>query len=141
MNAAGDGEDDIGGDGPKKSERKRERERQPRFDLANAFDELATLLSEVEPDEPDADSLLNHRRRRRRSGTDSSTADADHAESSGMTRLDLIGRSIEAMRRLNRENKELKRIVEQQREGRDEKVGIDYSTCFWRHFNRFHSVH
>jgi len=103
-----------GGEEGKKSERKRQRERQRRYDLANAFEELGSLLSEIEPEEADG-----HRRRRRRSSAgDASEADPD---SSGMTRLDLIGRGIEALRRLYRENAELKRIVESRGSG-DDKV-------------------
>jgi hypothetical protein len=116
---AGDGDDDFGGDESKKSERKRQRERQRRSDLANAFDELASFLAEIDPD--DSDSGPKTRRRRKSEG--GSAADIDPADNSGMTRLDLIGRSVEALRRLNGENTELKRVVEQQREGRDDKVG------------------
>jgi hypothetical protein len=122
MSSTGDVDDDnLGGDESKKSERKRQRERQRRSDLANAFDELSSLLADIEPD--DSDSGSNRRRRRKSEGGAISTADLDQAaDNSGMTRLDLIGRSVEALRRLHGENTELKRVVEQQREGRDDKV-------------------
>lgn len=127
MSNAGDGEDEnFGGDDSKKSERKRQRERQRRYDLANAFDELASLLSEIEDG---SDASAQHRRRRRKSQGGGDAADMDQSDSSGMTRLDLIGRSVEAMRKLHRENIELKRVVEQQREGRDEKVSIIIIYC------------
>lgn len=96
----------------KKSERKRQREKQRRSDLANAFDELANLLSRIEPDDLDASSN-SRRRRRRNSADDGAEADADAA---GMTRLDLIGRTVDALRRLHRENAELRQnLLDQQR--------------------------
>jgi len=119
MSTAGDLPDDaFGGDDSKKSERKRQRERQRRFDLANAFDELASILAQVDPDDPE--NASNRQRRRRKSGVE--PADLDNADNTGTTRLDLIGRSVEALRRLHQENTELKRLVEQQREGREDKV-------------------
>jgi len=98
----------------KKSERKRQREKQRRSDLANAFDELASLLQRIEPE--DLDSSTASRRRRRRSATATSDdGNGDPTDTSGMTRLDLIGRTIEAMKRLHHENYDLRRSLEDQR--------------------------
>lgn len=130
MSSVPDGDDDnLGGDDSKKSERKRQRERQRRFDLANAFDELAALLAQIDPEESEASSA---RRRRRKS--DPSTVDLDGADSTGLTRLDLVGRSIEALRRLHQENQDLKRAVEEQRERRDDKVGVHGIGICWFFF-------
>lgn len=103
----------------KKSERKRQREKQRRSDLANAFDELGALMAKIEPE--DLDDSGNSRKRKRGKSTDSH--DADQGDSSGMTRLDLIGRTIETIRRLHRENAELKHNLEEmRRKAGDEKV-------------------
>jgi hypothetical protein len=98
----------------KKSERKRKREKQRRFDLANAFDELAALLSRIEPE--DLDSSSNSRKRKKRNAEES---EVDPADAAGMTRLDLIGRTIDAIRRLHNENVELRQALDRQRRGRD----------------------
>lgn len=101
----------------KKSERKRQRERQRRFDLANAFDELATLLAQVDPEQ----EMDSPGRRRRRKG--SMDMEAESSEGTGTTRLDLIGRSIDYIRRLSDENEELKKIVGHSRDpGGEDKV-------------------
>lgn len=96
----------------KKSERKRQREKQRRFDLANAFDELATLLSRLEPEELDSSSN-SRKQRKRKNSTDE--AELDPADAAGMTRLDLIGRTIDSIRRLHRENLELRQALDNQR--------------------------
>jgi hypothetical protein len=97
----------------KKSERKRQREKQRRFDLANAFDELALLLGRIEPE--DLDSSSGSRKRKKRNGDE---PDIDPADAAGMTRLDLIGRTILAIRRLHGENHELKQALAQQHRSR-----------------------
>jgi len=96
-------------DDSRKSERKRQRERQRRSDLASAFDELSTLLTQIET--PSSGELAgggsedsSARRRRRRSGTGD-----DMEDSAGMTRLDLIGRTVGVLRRLLHENADLRR--------------------------------
>jgi hypothetical protein len=109
-----DGGDEDGGDDDytKKSERKRQRERQRRFDLAKAFDELAALLSQVDPEDGEP-----NRRRRRKSGIDESqSAEIDIGDtSSGLTRLDMIVRTIDVVRRIHRENADLKAAAADQR--------------------------
>lgn len=101
-------EDPTGADDSRKSERKRQRERQRRSDLAGAFDELSTLLSQIETPSELAGGSSEHggdsRRRRRRSGTGD-----DMEDSAGMTRLDLIGRTVGVLRRLLHENADMRR--------------------------------
>jgi hypothetical protein len=104
----------------KKSERKRQREKQRRFDLANAFDELASLLARTEPE--DLDSSSGSRKRKKRNADES---EIDPADAAGMTRLDLIGRTIDAIRRLHNENLELRQELEHQRRSRGGGSGDD----------------
>lgn len=122
----------------KKSERKRQREKQRRSDLANAFEELSSLLSRIEPEEDDAGG----KKRKRRSSVDGSN-EADAADSSGMTRLDVIGRTIEILRRLHRENSELKQSLDQPRRdggsGDDRVRSISQVVSPWASFSHFFS--
>lgn len=90
-----------GADTTKRSERKRQREKQRRFDLSNAFDELAAFINQVEPEAGDLD--LDSKKKRKKSG--------ESEDTSGITRLDLIGRAVKIMKRLHRENEERKRII------------------------------
>lgn len=87
----------------KRSERKRQREKQRRSDLSTAFDELAAFIVQVEPDSLDEDSDKKKRKK--------SDAGQGGEDSSGITRLDLIGRAVRIMKRLHRENEEKKRII------------------------------
>jgi ferric-dicitrate binding protein FerR (iron transport regulator) len=112
----------------KKSERKRQREKQRRTDLANAFEELIQLLQQVNPDEAEAANHQNTKKKRRRSSGDAAGAggaagnntaggggggDFDGTgELSGMTRLDVIGRTIDTLRRIHGENMNLRRAIE-----------------------------
>ena len=84
----------------KRSERKRQREKQRRSDLSNAFEELATMIVTIEPESVDQESD-NKKKRKKSEGDDIS----------GITRLDLIGRAVRIMRRLHAENEERKRII------------------------------
>jgi hypothetical protein len=106
----------------KKTERKRQREKQRRSDLANAFDELGVLVARLEPDdEQDGSSAARKKRRKSENEVDQS------GEASGMTRLDLIGRTIETIRRLHKENVDLKGDAAKSRKGgSDDKVRL----CF-----------
>lgn len=90
-------------EGNKRSERKRQREKQRRSDLSGAFDELAAFIVQVEPDSVEDD----HDKKKRRK----SDAGAGGDDSAGITRLDLIGRAVRIMKRLHRENEERKRII------------------------------
>lgn len=115
-------DDPSGGD--RKSERKRQRERQRRSALAGAFDELAALISQIEPEyaspspgagsahDPamDSSSTSSKQRKRRRSASGAGHDLGDLGEdSAGMTRLDLIGRTTGVLRRLQQENADLRR--------------------------------
>jgi hypothetical protein len=94
-----DGEGECEGEGePKKSERKRQREKQRRTDLSNAFDELTTVLSTIEPDE-------SGKKRRKKSIGEGGDGDGDAA---GMTRLDLVTRTIDMLKKLYADNKDLR---------------------------------
>jgi hypothetical protein len=102
-----DGGDNNGGEvdqeSNKRSERKRRREKQRRSDLSNAFDELAAFIVQVEPSNTD-DGGTDRKGKKRKS--------SDGGEdSSGITRLDLIGRALRIMKRLYRENEERKRVI------------------------------
>jgi hypothetical protein len=92
-----------------RSERKRKREKQRRFDLSNAFTELGSLLSMIEPEESDADASRKKGRRK----CVGEVNEAEVGDASGMPRLDLIGRTIETLRRIHQENLELKHALEQ----------------------------
>jgi hypothetical protein len=94
----------------KRSERKRQREKQRRSDLSNAFDELSAFIVQVEPEGGDQDSDVKKKRKKSDGGEDAS----------GITRLELIGRAIRIMRRLHTENEERKRIIA----GIQEKEGV-----------------
>lgn len=83
-----------------------EREKQRRTDLANAFDELAAMLSKIEPsedEEEEEEELVNGKKRRKKGQVSENEADT-----LGMNRLDLIGRTIDTLRRLHEENTDLK---------------------------------
>jgi hypothetical protein len=100
----GDPQDELPGDEnetSKRSERKRQREKQRRSDLSNAFDELAAFIVQVEPETAEADADAKKKRKKSSEGDDTS----------GITRLDLIGRALRIMKRLHRENEERKRII------------------------------
>jgi len=83
-----------------RSERKRKREKQRRSDLSTAFEELGSFLTEIEPGLSEGD--------RKRKGKRSSEAE----QPPGITRLDLISQGLVVMKRLYRENKELKEAME-----------------------------
>ena len=100
----GDPNGDLHGDEnetSKKSERKRQREKQRRSDLSNAFDELAAFIVEVEPETGEAEADIKKKRKKSGEGD----------ESTGITRLDLIGHALRIMKRLHRENEERRRII------------------------------
>jgi hypothetical protein len=99
-------DDEIGAgeDENDKSLRKRERERQRRTEMAGAFNELAQLLAELDPDNADTQSTG---RRRRRRGSDAEEVDVS-GDASGTTRLLLISRATSMLRSVNAENTELR---------------------------------
>jgi hypothetical protein len=93
-------------DPSKRSERKRQREKQRRFDLSAAFDELGLFIAQVDPEDGDGD--LDAKKKRKRTG--------EGDDPGGATRLDLIGRALKLMRRLHAENEERKAIIATMRE-------------------------
>jgi len=100
-NTPAEGGNDDDRQATKRSERKRQREKQRRSDLSNAFDELASFIMQVEPESGDPDADAKKKRKK-----------SDGAEdASGITRLELIGRALRIMRRLHSENEERKRII------------------------------
>lgn len=100
-NAATEVATEEDGHATKRSERKRQREKQRRSDLSNAFDELAAFIVQVEPESGDQDADVKKKRKKSDGGEDAS----------GITRLELIGRALRIMRRLHTENEERKRII------------------------------
>jgi hypothetical protein len=78
-------------------ERKRQREKARRGELAKAFDVLGSLVSDLETNEEIAAA---NRKKARTSGADE--------DSSGLTQLEVIHKSHSTMRRLHEENKTLK---------------------------------
>jgi hypothetical protein len=87
----------------RKNERKRQREKQRRSDLSNACDELAAVLSRIEPDETDRASSSNKKRK-----TSIGEAGDGDGDSSGTTRLDLIVRTIDMLKQLHADNVDLR---------------------------------
>jgi len=115
----------VGEDSTKRTERKRQREKQRRFDLTNAFDELATVLSRIEPE--DAEVLSGKKKKRRSSvgdGTEQGEGTSQEAsgagETTGMTRLDLVVRTIDMLKKLQSQNSELKNGTSHEKEEGDQ---------------------
>lgn len=136
----GEDEDALGSaflvDDTKKSERKRKRERQRRSDLTNALDELASLVSQIDPDESmdgsSAAAAAVQKKRRRKSGEEEAAIvqpPPSDLDNTNMTRLDLIGRATSVLKRLHSENLELRRrLVDQQsRSEGDDKVRTKFT--------------
>ena len=84
--------DDDNVDDSDKGERKRQREKQRRSDLASAFEDLQAILNIIDP----SNDMYNK-----------SELDVGIP----VTRLDLIRKSSEALRRIHQENLELRRLV------------------------------
>ena len=86
-----------------RSERKRHREKKRRSDVNKGFDELMTLLLEIDP------GVRAEAEERARRGQWKGQLGAH--EDNLLSRVDLIGRTAEALRRLHRENEERKLII------------------------------
>lgn len=93
-----------------KGEKKRQREKQRRSELASAFEELHALLNEIEP--------CNDRYRRH--------SPAENESSTAFTRLDLVRKTTETLRRVHQENVELKQTLGQKSSNQM------VSLCLWR---------
>ncbi|KAL7575729.1 hypothetical protein ACA910_003063 [Epithemia clementina (nom. ined.)] len=87
-----------------RSERKRHREKRRRNDVNKGFEDLMTLLLEIDPGvQAEAED------RARRSGQLKSSQDDNLL----LSRVDLISRTVEVLRRVHKENEERKVIIEQ----------------------------
>lgn len=96
-------------DGKEKSERKRQREKQRRSELTNAFDDLSALVLKMDNADEEAGGEGSSRKKNRRMSARSETHDNEN--SGGMTRVDLINRALAIMKRLHQENIELKQSL------------------------------
>jgi len=86
-----------------RSERKRHREKKRRSDVNKGFDELMTLLLEIDP------RVRAEAEERARRGQWKGQLGAH--EDNLLSRVDLIGRTVEVLRRIHRENEERKLII------------------------------
>lgn len=120
-------DDDLGPgeDEADKSQRKRERERQRRTEMAGAFNDLAQLLAELDPDNVDAQQSVSRRRRRR--GSENNEEFDMAGDSSGMTRLLLINRATAMIRTMHTENTDLRNRL-RMGGGGDDKVCHDIAS-------------
>jgi hypothetical protein len=115
----------------KRSERKRQREKQRRTDLSKSFDELASFIFLIEPEAGDPDVDAKKKRKKTGAGSGAASRASDQGdEASGITRLDLIGRALRIMKRLHRENEERKRMIEHMRERRSGQQSNDNVSSF-----------
>lgn len=92
-------------DGKEKSERKRQREKQRRSELTNAFDDLSALVLTMDNDDEGGNDGGARKKSRRLSGHNQGE------DTGGMTRVDLINRALAIMKRLQQENGELKQSL------------------------------
>ncbi|CAB9509290.1 expressed unknown protein [Seminavis robusta] len=86
-----------------KSERKRQREKQRRSELTNAFDDLSAMVLKMDNPDDEAGESSGRKKGRRLSSRSEGENDTG-----GMTRVDLINRALTIMKRLHQENRELK---------------------------------
>lgn len=86
-----------------RSERKRHREKKRRSDVNKGFDELMTLLLEIDP------TVRAEAEERARRGQWKGNFGAQ--EDNLLNRVDLISRAVEVLRRIHRENEERKHII------------------------------
>lgn len=94
--SAADDNDNNNGDDNDKGERKRQREKKRRSDLATAFEELQVVFNIVEPP-----SVVYNR----------ATTESEAADGGNATRLELIRKTTEALRRLHQENMDMRRAM------------------------------
>lgn len=87
--------------GAARSELKRQREKNRRKAIANAYGELATFIVQVDPALGDEDLQMNRKRRK--------SDDGD--KTSGLSQVNVVGRALKLMKRLHSENEENKRIL------------------------------
>lgn len=88
-----------------RSERKRHRERKRRSDVNKGFDELMSVLLEIDPDvraEAEEKAIKGQWKGIGRDGS---------SEDNMLSRVELIGRAVEVLRRVHTENEERKQII------------------------------
>lgn len=88
-----------------RSERKRYREKKRRSDVNKGFDDLMNLLIEIDP------AVRAEAEERARRGQWKGTIGAQ--EDNLLSRVDLISRSVQVLRRLHHENEQRKGIIDQ----------------------------
>lgn len=98
-----------GNRGVARSELKRQREKNRRKAIANAYGELATFIVQLDPELGDEDLQMNKKRRK--------SGDGDKA--GGISQVNVVGLALKLMKRLHSENEENKRIL---KEMQDRKV-------------------
>jgi hypothetical protein len=86
-----------------RSERKRHREKKRRSDVNKGFDDLMALLLEIDP------TVRAEAEDRARRGQWKGTFGAQ--EDNMLSRVDLISRAVDVLRRVHRENEERKQII------------------------------
>jgi hypothetical protein len=87
-----------------RSERKRHREKKRRSDVNKGFDELMALLLEIEPE------VRKEAEEKARRGQWKGSLGAH--EDNLLSRVDLIGRTVNVLRRIHNENEQRKQIIE-----------------------------
>jgi hypothetical protein len=143
-------DDDDTGSQTKRTERKRQREKQRRSDLSGAFDELGTLLGDLESDvfrdvpSPTTDTSGGS------AGTGSgsvntgpatlvrkrSMGESDHntdPDTGGMTRLDLILRAVSVLKALKSQNDSLRQSIASLQHHRTAHTGSNIGSGGIRH--------
>jgi len=101
----------VAEDGKEKSERKRQREKQRRSELTNAFDDLAAMVLKIDC-ESDADSAELPRKKSKRNPCRLEGGEPCPGDTGGMTRVDLINRALSIMKNLREENSDLKESLQ-----------------------------
>ena len=112
-------------DSKNKSERKRQREKQRRSELTNAFDDLASWVLQYDAEDGDKDGNGDSRKKSRRLSSRN-----DDNDTGGMTRVDLIARALGIMKRLQRENTDLKQRLASGDGGGKTEVSLRF-LIFW----------
>lgn len=90
--------------------RKQERERQRRSDLANAFEELSLMLDQIDPESNGDESG--------KAKSQARITDTEAAESTGgLSRIDLLARTMDVLRHLKDENTRLQKLALERKPG------------------------
>ena len=115
-------------DGKEKSERKRQREKQRRSELTNAFEEMHSFILRLDTaaDGDDDEGSQSQgggdpegRKKQRRLSTSRNNTNHEGDDGGMTTRVDLINRALTIMKRLHHENAEMKQSLSRSGGGRD----------------------